>query len=340
MSDMQQRLRVGTDTLFKDLLMAGAGTYMGTQTGSLLKYFAPVLPYRAGRLNPDPVGTFKSDTLTMMFVPQTVAQTTIADPMPASSAELKVTEESGCPKDDPLCGFTQGMTVLIYDTSGSYDTFEITEVQDNALHLQHNLDDVSKSYDSGTKITQIAAKTYYLNAATNQLMLYNNGATETPIADNVVGLTFDYYGEAQPPALVTPGDLQGGVTYGPLPPDQTKSVGGWPNGENCTIQVVAGQQVARLAALDVKEGLVKLDGAILKDGPWCPDATNPNRWDADLVRIRKIAVTLRVQAAVASLRGTAGTLFTKGGTATAANQTLPDQEIRFEVTPRNLNLGR
>ncbi len=28
-SDLQQRMRVGTDTLFKELVMAGAGTYQG-----------------------------------------------------------------------------------------------------------------------------------------------------------------------------------------------------------------------------------------------------------------------------------------------------------------------
>lgn len=341
-SDMQQRMRVGADTLFKDLVMAGAGSYMGTQTGSLLYFFAPILPFRMGRINQDPPGTYRSDTITLMFVPPTVAQTTIAQPMPQTSAEIKVNQESGCPNNDPLCGFSVGMTVLIYDDTGSYDTFTLTEIQDNALHLQHNEDDFSKVYSDAppAKITQINSYTYYLNTATNQLIQYDDGATETPIADNVVGLKFEYYGDAQPPALLVPGDLSKGMTYGPKPPAVGVTAGAWPPGENCTIQVVGGQQVPRLAVLGGGTGLVKLDQSILTDGPWCPDAANPNRWDADLMRVRKIAVTLRVQAAVASLRGTAGTLFAKGGTATAGNQIVPDQEVRFEVTPRNLNLGR
>jgi hypothetical protein len=64
------------------------------------------------------------------------------------------------------------------------------------------------------------------------------------------------------------------------------------------------------------------------------------RWDADLLRIRKVAVTIRVQAAVAALRGPASTLFTHGGTSRGGNKWAPDQEVRFQVTPRNLNLGR
>ena len=37
---------------------------------------------------------------------------------------------------------------------------------------------------------------------------------------------------------------------------------------------------------------------------------------------------------------TASLLFKNPGTATRANQTLADQEIRFDVAPRNLNFGR
>jgi hypothetical protein len=51
-------------------------------------------------------------------------------------------------------------------------------------------------------------------------------------------------------------------------------------------------------------------------------------------------VTLRVQAAHSALRGPAGTLFTRGGTSRGGPGFVPDQEIRFEVSPRNLNLGR
>jgi hypothetical protein len=60
----------------------------------------------------------------------------------------------------------------------------------------------------------------------------------------------------------------------------------------------------------------------------------------DLRGIRTIAVTIRVEAALAALRGPAGALFSNGGTATAAHAWMPDQEIRFQVSPRNLNLSR
>ena len=71
-----------------------------------------------------------------------------------------------------------------------------------------------------------------------------------------------------------------------------------------------------------------------------PNAANGNRCDADLRRIRRVVVTLRVQGAAPPLRGPASTLFAHGGTSTGGNKWVPDQEIKFTVSPRNLNLGR
>jgi prepilin-type N-terminal cleavage/methylation domain-containing protein len=50
-SDMQQRLRVGTMFLANDLIMAGAGSPAGsTLMGTLVNYFAPIQPYRLGMI--------------------------------------------------------------------------------------------------------------------------------------------------------------------------------------------------------------------------------------------------------------------------------------------------
>jgi hypothetical protein len=157
--------------------------------------------------------------------------------------------------------------------------------------------------------------------------------------DNVVGLNFDYYGTPQPPQLLDPVALT--TTYGPKPPPLGTTYTAYPPGENCVFMVSGGAQVSRLPVLGAGGAtLVKLDATNLTDGPWCPDANNPNRWDADLLRVRKVVVTLRVQAALAAMRGPASALFTVGGTSKSSTRWIPDQEVRFQVTPRNLNLGR
>jgi len=62
--------------------------------------------------------------------------------------------------------------------------------------------------------------------------------------------------------------------------------------------------------------------------------------DADLVGLRTVAVTLRVEAAAAALRGPASSLFARPGTADGARRWAPDVEVHFRVAPRNLSLER
>jgi hypothetical protein len=315
-ADMQQRMRVGNETLFKELVMAGAGPYQGSVTGSLVRYFAPVLPRRLGRINPDAATVFRDDTITLSYIPNSYSQTTISQSMPNVSAELKVTEQSNCPTDaGDLCGFTVGMDVIIFDTSGNFDLFTITEVQDEAAHLQHRGQVMSKPYDAGASITQIVSNTFYLNRTTNQLMRYNGGNDDVPLVDNVVDLRFDYFGDINPPLFPKP--LLGEA--------------------NCLYD--AAGNYAGLPTLAPDDGsLAVLTAAMLTDGPMCGGGTN--EYDVDLLRIRKVRMRMRVQAANPSLRGADTALFRNPGTSRGGEKFVPDYTISYEVAPRNLNLSR
>jgi prepilin-type N-terminal cleavage/methylation domain-containing protein len=355
-ADMQQRLRFGTDRLYNGIVVAGAGIYSGSGVGTLGNFFAPVLPYLVGPLHNDPASGifFRDDAITIFHVPTTASQCTIRDQMPRPSSEVKVNAEPGCPADDPLCGFEQGMRVIIFDDTGSFDFFTITEVQSDALHLQHrppiNPEDFSKAYDVGATISQVETDAYYWrqDAATNtfQLVHYDGADTETPLIDNVVDLRFDYMGEGAAPVLRKPVTEPVGpwTSYGPKPPALGVDVASdtWPAGENCAFKVdgASGLQVSRLATLGPPGSLTALTAAQLSDGPWCPDAVNVNRYDADLHRVRQIRVSFRVQTGVALLRGPAGILFSRAGGGRQGDRLVPDQAVQFDVTPRNLNLGR
>jgi hypothetical protein len=315
-ADMQQRMRVGNETLFKEMVMAGAGPYQGSVTGSLVRYFAPVLPRRIGRVNPDAATVFKDDTITLSYIPNSYSQTTISASMPNVSAELKVTAQTNCPADaGALCGFNEGMDVIIFDTSGNFDMFTITEVQDAAAHMQHRGQDLSKPYNIGASVTQIVSNTYYLDRTTNQLMRYNGGTNDVPLVDNVVDLKFQYFGDINPPLFPKP----------------------IPGEANCLYDA-AGNYV-NLPTLAPDDGsLAVLTGAMLTDGPMCGGGSN--QYDVDLLRIRKVRMTMRVQAANPSLRGADTTLFRNPGTSRGGEKFVPDYTISFEVSPRNLNLTR
>jgi hypothetical protein len=65
-------------------------------------------------------------------------------------------------------------------------------------------------------------------------------------------------------------------------------------------------------------GGAPIEPASMVDGPWFPDETDANRFDTDLLRIRRVRVTLRVEPRTTLRR-------------------LEGREIRFDVSPRNFN---
>ncbi len=315
-ADLQQRMRIGSDTMFKELVMAGAGPYQGSSTGTLIQFFAPILPRRVGNINPDAYTVARPDALTVSYIPNSYSQTTITDPMPNVSAELKVQDQHNCPQGQQLCGFTQGMEVIIFDTSGNFDVFTITEVQNSAGHLQHRGEDLTYPYQPGAQVTQIRSLTFYLDRATRQLRQYDGAATDVPLVDNVVDLRFDYFGDPNPPLSPKPA----------------------PGIDNCLYDA-AGNYDAGMPTLAPDEGsLASLPYEILNDGPWCGGGAN--RYDADLLRIRKVRVTLRMQVASETLRGSDRTLFMNPGGSVQGQKSVPDYTMRFDVSPRNLNLAR
>jgi Tfp pilus assembly protein PilW len=349
-ADMQQRLRVGVDTLRHDLVMVGAGAYEGAQSGSLVGHFAPIMPFRQGAspAYDDGVGVFRSNAVTIVYVPSTPSQTTIRTQMTDASS-VAVNWDSGCPAADPLCGFEPGRNVVVYDSAGAFDTFYVAGTDPaGTLTLQHMQQGaLSKTYPPGSKIAEVVQHSYYIDATNMQLMRYDGLSTATAVLDNVVALDFEYYGEPEPPAFRNPGVDQS-VTYGPAPPALDVTQSPYAAGENCTWQTSGGDHVTRLASLgpmgNTGLGLVRLTAAQLTDGPWCPDASSPNRYDADLLRIRRVRVTIRLQTGNAALRGSLTTgndaLFANAGTANNGAHTVSDQSIRFDVSPRNMNLGR
>jgi prepilin-type N-terminal cleavage/methylation domain-containing protein len=349
-ADEQQRLRVAVDAISRDLTLAGAGPHLGLAAGSLGFSVASLFPFRQGALSPDVPGTARTDTLTVLYVlPQTTAQTTIRQAVAARSGTAIINHDAGCPLSDAACGFVVGADVMVYDDSGSYDTFRVTAVQPGALELQHTMPDTSGVYAAGARIVEAASHTYTLKidpvTDSFQLVRYDGVSSDAAVVDHVVGLSFDYFGDSAPPLLIRPVTEPAGpwTSYGPKPPRLNVRSTAYPAGENCAFQVDAasGLQVARLPQLgNGSTTLVKLTAAELTDGPWCPDDTNPHRYDADLLRIRRVSVTLRVEASLSALRGPAGILFARGGTSRSAARWVSDQEIRFDIAPQNLNLTR
>jgi hypothetical protein len=79
--------------------------------------------------------------------------------------------------------------------------------------------------------------------------------------------------------------------------------------------------------------LVSAGAALLTDGPIC--GLSPSRFVGDVLRIRRVRVTIRAQVADASLRGT-GSGFAAQGVSSSGESYVPDMEVSFDVSPRNM----
>ena len=310
-ADMQQRLRVASDVLQRDLRMAGAGYNADASAGSLIRFFAPVLPRRVGRQAPDAHTVGREDAVAIVYGTESFWHTTAAAPLTAGPGSLRVDARPSCPDGRPVCGYTSGLDLLVFDRSGLFDRFTVTSVVGDDALLRAHRPDGSSSYPAGAFVMPAETHVYWFDAAARQLRHYDGDATDVPVVDNVVAVRFEYFGDPNPPSF-------------PRPPAGVA---------NCLYDA-AGTPLPLPTLVPDGSSLAALPLASLADGPWCGEGLN--RFDADLLRVRKVRVSLRIQAAHASLRGT-GTAYAVPGTSTSAQRTLPDLAVTFDVTPRNLS---
>lgn len=176
-------------------------------------------------------------------------------------------------------------------------------------------------------VTPSSSRTYHLAQDASgiwQLMQYDGQASDQPAVEDVVGLAVDYFGDGEAPATSVTARGTVRTTYGPVPPSPATDdpADSWGAGENCTF---AAGHVPRLQSLGV--GIVAIPPAVLVDGPWCPDAAHAFRFDADLLRVRRVRVRVRLQAAQ-PFRGL------------VQSWIVPDQTLVLDVAPRNAHAAR
>ena len=172
-----------------------------------------MLPFRQGAVGDDGPAKFFNDRITLIFVPATTAQTTLATALNSGAGNTSThisADSTGCAVNTNACGFSAGKMVLIFDDTGNYDTFAITGVVQNTATITLNkpADATATTYQIGSKVVEVVNRTYYLKSdaatATYQprcCLPDGSANADVPVADHVVGLTFDYYGDSQPPVM-------------------------------------------------------------------------------------------------------------------------------------------
>lgn len=268
--DIQQRLRAGIAAIAREVQAAGAGPDGGPMVGPLGDYLPPVIPRRIGAVAADPARSARSDVLSLISVPEGVAYPTVlAAPMTGSVFTL---DERRCPAGRPACGFEPGMGAVVFDTQ-QFDLFNIQNISGNLVTVRPRGPSSSREYGDGASIAPIVARTYYLDAVTRTLREYDTDQTDSPVIDDAVELRFEFAGVAGPPTR-------------PKPP---------PGRANCLYDE-AGVATPGLASLEFgRSGLAELPIGLFTDGPWC--GSGALEFDADLLRVRRVRITLGLRAA-------------------------------------------
>jgi len=264
--DAQQRARVVAVTLQRDLRLAGAGVDRGAMSGSLSRVFPAVWPRRVGRLRPDAVTEARPDALTLVYVPETVLQTSLAATATPGAARLVL---SACVSGALPCPIERGTSLAVFDPLGGVDLFGVTDSTGVVAHVR-SLGTSGRMLDAGATIAEVVLRGYYFDDAAGQLRLYDGDGSDQPVVDDVGALTFEYFGTPAPPRWPRPSP-------------------GW---ENCLYQA-SGEWLGGVTLAAGGDGLAPLPLAMFRDGPWC--GAGDTAFDADLLRVRRVRVTARLR---------------------------------------------
>jgi len=308
--DQQQRLRVAVESMRRDLLLAGAGPSRGAARGPLVNVFPPIIPARLGLVDADPELSFQADRLSIMYVPDTRAQTALAAAMAGPASPLVIDGNApGCPAAS-ACDFMPGDNVVIFEPAGAggaHETFTVSAI-DTAWNTVTPSAPLSRAYASGSRVALIVQRNYHFDRAGKRLMVYDGVRSDVPLVDHVVDLRFAYYGDPRAEAVRPPAPGAFSCAYAGSPPMAL---------------------LANLGGTAPKP----LPASQLTDGPVCGQA--PNRFDADLLRIRRVVLTIRLEAESAEFRGS-GPAFSTPGFSRTATKYVPDLQTTIEVAPRNM----
>ena len=301
-ADLHQRARVGTEAIASAIRDAGAGSTRGINAGPLVRWLPPVWPGRSNR-------TDSTRAVTTIHVLPDVPPATLRFDVPADATTLDFDHGGGCSLP---CGFFDRMTIVLLDGLGNFDVFVVLQTDGASATVRRLAGGTRASYASGIAVLPAELRTVYWNADTRELRTDGGDQSDFPVVNEVVDLSFEYFGDPLPPAE-------------PRPPAGV---------ENCLYDT-AGLAWPGLQLFERVGGtMALLSPAVFEDGPWCGSGTEP--FDADLLRIRSVRATARLQTGNALYRGADARWFRHPGLAADGARTIRDFVVETTITPRNL----
>lgn len=330
--DTTRRAREGVFALAEAIGSAGGGVAAGDGVLTLAANVPVVRPLTS--LDESPGGRFTALWL-LRAVPGAVGRLSQAQVGPAGSLTLDAA--GPCPRSTLVCGFRIEDVAVVFDDRGHFDVFDVAAVSDTLTRIVPRRP-LSRAYDTGDWVVSARVDRFGLvrqpDGSRTLTRVTWAGAVE-PLVDGVVDLDIVVWGRADAPSLRDADEGPGLSSYGlaPPPPGEADGEAIFADGEHCMARRVGGAPQSPVTARAVDaDGLSQLAPADFDDGPWCPSSTAPSAFDADLLRVQRLDIRMRVEALAAEFRGPSGFLFTRGGTATRdARRWIADRTLQVSV---------
>ena len=161
-------------------------------------------------------------------------------------------------------------------SAAGHDFFTVTGVAGALAHDAPN-PVFQRPYAAGRSlVVPVVQRVYYFDRAGRRLMVYDGYQSDMPFIDNVVDVRFEYFVDRAASSVAQP-----------------------PEGMSSCVFDAGTPPVPRLDDLG-GDGLHPLAPGQMTDGPVC--GAGPNAFDGDLLRIRMVRVTLRLQAGADEVR--------------------------------------
>jgi prepilin-type N-terminal cleavage/methylation domain-containing protein len=194
LQEMQQRARVVADRLTRDLWLAGAGTLSAPRRGPLGSRFTPIVPAVCCGTNADPPGSSFTDRLTVMYVPHDAIEAVTAMDIAPDALFLALAPGPSC-ASPPLCGLADGDVIVVFDDSGSYDTFRLDLSSGLAVLVPRSIPYVTR-YAAGATAAQAVSRTYSHDSSSDVLFVEEGDGAPQPMVDRVTAFQVEYRDES------------------------------------------------------------------------------------------------------------------------------------------------
>jgi hypothetical protein len=301
-ADLHQRARVAAEAVAGPIRDAGAGSVRGIATGPLVRWLPPIWPGRGNH-------TDVTQAVTTIHVLPQVSPATLRFDVPPAATTLDFDHGGTCTLP---CGFFDRMTVVLLDGMGNFDLFVLLQTDGGSATVRRLSGGTGAAYARGTAVLPAEVRTVYWNPDTRELRTDGGDHSDFPVVNDIVDLAFEYFGDPLPPT-------------DPRPPHGV---------ENCLYDSAGAPRAGQVVLQSAGATLAVLDPGAFDDGPWCGSGAEP--FDADLLRIRAVDVTIRLQVGNATYRGPDARWFRNPGLAVEGARTVRDFVVHTSIAPRNL----